>query len=144
MLLWCFGGTLRQCSLTHGRGHSRGNDGARGPQPVALAAWQLAVGPRCTGKWGWRQWNGETQRGGGSELGFDRGRDKGDDECGCTWGDAILGRWKPGQRRSCGRGGSLWAVVTQCMVETGDRARLPWALDIRLVGRGPLTLNGMH
>jgi hypothetical protein len=27
-----------------------GNDGARGPQPVALATRQLAVGPRCTGK----------------------------------------------------------------------------------------------
>jgi hypothetical protein len=31
----------------------------------------LAVGPRCTGEWGWRQRNGEKQQGGASELGFD-------------------------------------------------------------------------
>jgi hypothetical protein len=37
---------------------------------VALAARQLAIGPRCTGEWGWWQWNGEKQRGGARELGF--------------------------------------------------------------------------
>jgi hypothetical protein len=30
--------------------------------------------------------------------------------------------------RDHGRGGGLWAVVTQCLAGTGDRARLPWAL----------------
>jgi hypothetical protein len=30
-----------------------------------------SVDPRCTGEWGWRQRNGETQREGASELGFD-------------------------------------------------------------------------
>jgi hypothetical protein len=38
---------------------------------MALVARQLAIGPLCTGEWGWRQWNGEKQRGGASELGFD-------------------------------------------------------------------------
>jgi hypothetical protein len=38
---------------------------------VALAARQLAISPRCTGEWGWQQWNGEKQRGGAGELGFD-------------------------------------------------------------------------
>jgi hypothetical protein len=38
---------------------------------VVLAVWQLAIGPWCTGEWGWRQQNGEKQRGGATELGFD-------------------------------------------------------------------------
>jgi hypothetical protein len=34
-------------------------------------AQQLDSSPRCTGEWGLRQRNGEKQRGGASELGFD-------------------------------------------------------------------------
>jgi hypothetical protein len=95
MPLRCFEGTSRWRSLTRGHGHSRGNDGARGLQPVALAARQLAVGPRCTGKWGWQQRNGEMQRGGASELGFDRGGDKGDSERGRMWGGGNRGGGYP-------------------------------------------------
>jgi hypothetical protein len=53
------------------------------------------------------------------------------------------GRWKPGRRRSRGRGGGLWAAVSQCLTGTGDRARLPWTLTIWPVGRGPLKLGGL-
>jgi hypothetical protein len=46
--------------------------------------------------------------------------------------------------RDHGRGGGLWAAVTQYLAGIGDRARLPWVLAIWPVGRGPLKLGGLH
>jgi hypothetical protein len=108
---------------------------------VALAARQLAVGPRCTGKWGWRQRNGEKQRGGASELGLDRGGDKGDSKRGCTWGGAILGAVETGaaavswaRRWSVGGGDSVLGGDVQpsaLALGAGYLAGGPWPTKTR-------------
>jgi hypothetical protein len=54
-------------------------------------------------------------------------------------------RGKP-RRRETRSSGGLWAAAaaTQCLAGMGDRARLPWALAIWPVGRGPLKLGDLY